>query len=61
MMVQELILETLYTCDDANIIRDSLSSFSQSPILADWFVNQDPEMLEVAARMFQYWGKRSST
>ncbi len=34
---------------------------TQSPIFADWFVNQDPEMLEVTARMFQHWGKRSST
>lgn len=60
MIFQELLMETLYTHNDVSIIRKQFSAYTQDPVLGNWLINQDSDMLEVAARMVQHWGKKAS-
>lgn len=60
MDFQEFLMETLYSCDDVEVIQEKLKTFYNDPIVAYWIQCFTPSMLEVAARMTQHWGKKAS-
>lgn len=58
MNFQEFLLHTLYESDDAKLIQQKLKNYTADPVLAKWLSELEPEMLEVAARMLQHWGRK---
>ncbi|KTD62278.1 hypothetical protein Lsan_1811 [Legionella santicrucis] len=56
---QELLMETFYNCNDAELVQVQLNSSIQNPVLLNWSSNLNLDMLEVAARMVQHWGIKS--
>ncbi|WP_419421473.1 hypothetical protein ACNVED_16220 (plasmid) [Legionella sp. D16C41] len=58
-LFQNFLLETIYTYNDVHKIQEQLHSAIQNPVLLNWVNSLNLEMLEVASRMLQHWGKKA--
>jgi hypothetical protein len=61
MNFQEFLLDTFYKHTDVDTIQHKLEQYNNDAIMQNWVTTLSPEMLEVAARMTQHWGKKSSS
>jgi len=59
MSFQESFMEILYATDDIEIIQNKLEIYHDDPFVGTWIKALTPQMLEVAARMTQHWGKKA--
>jgi hypothetical protein len=57
---QSLLLETLSSQDEPDIIKATLLQEPLSPVLQDYVHSFSPEMVEIAAELVKKWGKRLS-
>jgi hypothetical protein len=57
---QSILLETLSSQDEPDVIKATLLQEPLSPVLQDYVHNFSPEMVEIAAELVKKWGKRLS-
>jgi hypothetical protein len=60
MEFQEWLMDLFYTTSDIDFIRQQFATANHSATLTNWLNSHSPEMLDVAARMTQHWGRKSA-
>ncbi|MBW4543369.1 MAG: hypothetical protein KME25_02810 [Symplocastrum torsivum CPER-KK1] len=57
---QSILLETLSSQDEPDVIKATLQQEALSPALQNYVQTFEPEMVEIAAELVKKWGKRLS-